>query len=75
QVKNQAAAVEGHLFIDGVEPGYHIHQDAVTSVVNTAWTGAKMLRLGARSYSSSVESPLYVDNLSVSTKRVGCAPP
>jgi hypothetical protein len=75
QVKNQAAAVEGQLFIDGVEPGYHIHQDAVTSVVNTAWTGAKMLRLGARSYSSSVESPLYVDNLSVSTKRVGCTPP
>jgi hypothetical protein len=75
QVQNQAAAVEGHLFIDGVEPGYHIHQDAVTSVVNTAWTGAKMLRLGARSYSSSVESPLYVDNLSVSTKRVGCTPP
>ena len=75
QVKNQAAAVEGHLFIDSVEPSYHIHQDAVTSVVNMDWTGARMLRLGARSYSSSVESPLYIDNLSVSTKRVGCKNP
>lgn len=75
QVKNLAASVEGHLFIDGVEPGYHIHQDAVTSVVNTGWTGARMLRLGARSYSASVESPLYIDNLSVSTKRVGCKNP
>jgi hypothetical protein len=75
QVKNQAASVEGHLFIDGTEPGYHIHQDAVTSVVNPGWTGARMLRLGARSYSSSVESPLYIDNLSVSTTRVGCTNP
>ena len=75
QVKNLAASVEGHLFIDGVEPSYHIHQDAVTSVVNTGWTGARMLRLGARSYSSSVEAPLYIDNLSVSTKRVGCQNP
>jgi hypothetical protein len=75
QVKNLAASVEGHLFIDGVEPSYHIHQDAVTSVVNPGWTGAKMLRLGARSYSSSVEAPLYIDNLSVSTKRVGCKNP
>jgi hypothetical protein len=31
-----------------------------------------MLRLGSRSYSSSVESPIYVDNLSVSSARVGC---
>lgn len=75
QVKNLAASVEGHLFIDGTEPSYHIHQDAVTSVVNTDWTGARMLRLGARSYSSSVESPLYIDNLSVSTTRVGCTNP
>jgi len=75
QVQNQAAAVEGHLFIDGTEPGYHIHQDAVTSVVNMGWTGARMLRLGARSYSSSVDSPLYIDNLSVSTSRVGCTKP
>lgn len=75
QVQNQAAAVEAHLFIDGVEPSYHIHQDAATSVVNMGWTGARMLRLGARSYSSSVEAPLYVDNLSVSTKRVGCKNP
>lgn len=75
QVKNQAAAVEGHLYIDGVEPSYHIHQDAVTSVVNPGWTGARMLRLGARSYSSSVDSPLYIDNLSVSTLRVGCTRP
>ncbi|HEX2872218.1 MAG TPA: hypothetical protein VHP33_13195 [Polyangiaceae bacterium] len=75
QVKNLAASVEGHLFIDSVEPSYHIHQDAVTSVVNTGWTGARMLRLGARSYSSSVEAPLYIDNLSVSTKRVGCINP
>jgi hypothetical protein len=75
QVKNLAASVEGHLFIDGVEPSYHIHQDAVTSVVNPGWTGARMLRLGARSYSSSVEAPLYLDNLSVSTKRVGCKNP
>jgi hypothetical protein len=75
QVKNLAASVEGHLFIDGVEPSYHIHQDAVTSVVNTGWTGARMLRLGARSYSSSVDAPLYLDNLSVSTKRVGCKNP
>ena len=75
QVQNQAAAVEGHLFIDGTEPGYHIHQDAVTSVVNMGWTGARMLRLGARSYSSSIDSPLYIDNLSVSTSRVGCTKP
>lgn len=75
QVKNLAASVEGHLFIDGVEPSYHIHQDAVTSVVNPGWTGARMLRLGARSYSASVEAPLYIDNLSVSTKRVGCKNP
>jgi hypothetical protein len=75
QVKNLPAAVEGHLFIDSVEPGYHIHQDAVDSVVNMDWTGAKMLRLGARSYSASVDSPLYVDNLSVSTLRVGCKKP
>lgn len=75
QVKNQAASVEGHLYIDGVEPSYHIHQDAVTSVVNPGWTGARMLRLGARSYSSSVDSPLYIDNLSVSTTRVGCTKP
>jgi hypothetical protein len=39
------------------------------------WTGAKMLRLGARSYSANVDSPLYVDNLSVSTMRVGCKKP
>lgn len=67
--------MEGHLFIDSVQPSYHIHQAPVTSVVNTGWTGARMLRLGARSYSSSVDSPLYVDNLSVSTKRVGCGKP
>jgi hypothetical protein len=75
QVKNLAASVEGHLFIDSTEPGYHIHQDAVDSVVNMDWTGAKMLRLGARSYSASVDSPIYVDNLSVSTQRVGCTKP
>jgi hypothetical protein len=75
QVKNLAASIEGHLFIDSAEPGYHIHQDAVDSVVNMDWTGAKMLRLGARSYSASVDSPIYVDNLSVSTTRVGCAKP
>lgn len=75
QVKNLAASIEGHLFIDSTEPGYHIHQDAVDSVVNMDWTGAKMLRLGARSYSASVDSPIYVDNLSVSTQRVGCTKP
>lgn len=75
QVKNLAASIEAHLFIDSAEPGYHIHQDAVDSVVNPDWTGAKMLRLGARSYSSSVDSPVYVDNLSVSTLRVGCTKP
>jgi hypothetical protein len=75
QVKNLATSVEAHLFIDGVEPGYHIHQDAVTAVVNPDWTGARTLRLGARSYSSSVDSPVYVDNLSVATKRVGCTKP
>lgn len=75
QVKNLATSVEGHLFIDGVEPGYHIHQDAVASVVNMDWTGAKMLRLGARSYSASVDAPIYVDNLSASTLRVGCTKP
>jgi hypothetical protein len=75
QVKNLPASVEGHLFIDSTEPGYHIHQDAVTSVVNADWTGARILRLGARSYSASVDSPIYVDNLSVSTSRVGCSKP
>lgn len=75
QVKNLAASVEGHLFIDSIEPGYHIHQDAVTSVVNADWTGARMLRLGARSYSASVDAPIYVDNLAVSTTRLGCSKP
>ena len=72
QVKNQAAAVEGDLHIDGTKQPFHIHQDAVQTVVNKDWTGARMLRLGARAYSAQVDSPLYVDNLSVSTTRVGC---
>jgi hypothetical protein len=72
QVKNQAAAVEGDLQIDGVKQPFHINQDAVQTVVNMDWTGARMLRLGTRSYSSQVDSPMYVDNLSVSTTRVCC---
>ena len=72
QIKNLAASVEGDLHIDGVKQPFHIHQDAVDTVVNADWTGAQMLRLGARSYSSEVASPIYVDNLSVSTTRVGC---
>jgi hypothetical protein len=52
---------------------FHIHQDEVQTVVNMDWTGARMLRLGSRSYSSSVDSPIYVDNLSVSTTRIGCS--
>lgn len=72
QVKNLPAAVEGDLHIDGAKQPFHIHQDEVQTVVNMDWTGARMLRLGARSYSSNVDSPIYVDNLSVSTKRVGC---
>jgi hypothetical protein len=74
-VKNTASAVEGNLFIDSVQQSYHIHQDEAASVVNMDWTGARMLRLGSRSYSASVESPIYVDNLSVSTGRVGCTKP
>ncbi len=72
QIKNQAAAVEGDLHIDGVKQPFHIHQDEATTVINPDWTGAKLLRLGSRSYSSEVQSPVYVDNLSVSTTRVGC---
>ena len=72
QVKNQAAAVEGDLYIDGTKQPFHIHQDAVETVVNMDWTGARMLRLGTRAYSAQVDSPVYVDNLSVSTTRVGC---
>ena len=72
QIKNAADHVEGDLYIDGAKQPFHIHQDAVETVVNQDWTGARMLRLGSRSYSSSVESPVYVDNLSVATKRVGC---
>lgn len=75
QIKNQAAAVEGDLHIDGEKQPFHIHQDAVTTVVNMDWTGARMLRLGSRSYSSQVDAPIYVDNLSVSTTRVGCTTP
>jgi hypothetical protein len=74
QIKNQAAAVEGDLHIDGAKQPFHIHQDAVETVVNMEWTGARLLRLGARSYSSNVESALYVDNLAVSTHRIGCTP-
>lgn len=74
QIKNQAAAVEGDLHIDGEKQPFHIHQDEATTVVNMDWTGARMLRLGARSYSAEVQSPIYVDNLSVSTSRVGCRP-
>jgi hypothetical protein len=74
QVKNQAAAVEGDLSIDGMKQPFHIAQDPVQTVVNMDWTGARMLRLGTRSYSSQVDSPMYVDNLSVSTTRVGCGP-
>jgi hypothetical protein len=74
QIKNLPAAVEGDLFIDGAKQPFHIHQDEAQTVVNMDWTGARMLRLGSRSYSSSVESPIYVDNLSVSTTRVGCGP-
>jgi hypothetical protein len=73
QIKNQAAAVEGDLHIDGMKQPFHIHQDEAMTVVNMDWTGARMLRLGSRSYSSQVDSPIYVDNLSVSTARVGCA--
>jgi hypothetical protein len=72
QIKNQAAAVEGDLHIDGEKQPFHIHQDEATTVVNMDWTGARMLRLGARSYSAEVQSPVYIDNLSVSTSRVGC---
>jgi hypothetical protein len=72
QIKNLAAAVEGDLYIDRAKQPFHIHQDEVQTVVNMDWTGARMLRLGSRSYSSSVDSPIYVDNLSVSTARVGC---
>jgi hypothetical protein len=72
QIKNQAAAVEGDLHIDGMKQPFHIHQDEAMTVVNMDWTGARMLRLGSRSYSSQVDSPIYVDNLSVSTTRVGC---
>ena len=72
QIKNQAAAVEGDLHIDGQKQPFHIHQDEATTVVNMDWTGARLLRLGSRSYSSQVDSPVYVDNLSVSTTRVGC---
>ena len=75
QVKNQAAAVEGDLHIDGTKQPFHIHQDEVQTVVNMDWTGARMLRLGARAYSAQVDSPLYVDNLSVSSTRVGCGQP
>jgi hypothetical protein len=74
QIKNQAAAVEGDLHIDGTKQPFHIHQDAVQTVVNMDWTGARMLRLGARAYSAEVNSPTYVDNLSASTTRVGCGP-
>ena len=74
QIKNLPAAVEGDLFIDSAKQPFHIHQDEAETVVNPDWTGARMLRLGSRSYSSSVESPIYVDNLSVSTTRVGCSP-
>jgi hypothetical protein len=72
QIKNAAASVEGDLYIDGAKQPFHIHQDAAETVVNQDWTGARLLRLGSRSYSSSVDSPVYVDNLSVATKRVGC---
>lgn len=72
QIKNLPAAVEGDLYIDKTKQPFHIHQDEVQTVVNMDWTGARMLRLGSRSYSSSVDSPIYVDNLSVSTTRVGC---
>lgn len=74
QVKNLATSVEADLHINTAKQPFHIHQDEVMTVVNTGWTGANTLRLGARSYSSSVDSPVYVDNLSVSTKRVGCTP-
>lgn len=72
QVKNGPTAVEGDLHIDGTKQPFHIHQDAVQTVVNMDWTGARMLRLGARAYSAQVDSPIYVDNLSVSSTRVGC---
>ncbi len=72
QVKNRAAAVEADLSIDSVKQPFHIHQEEFATVVNMDWTGAKMLRLGSRSYSANVLSPVYVDNLSVSTTRVGC---
>jgi hypothetical protein len=72
QIKNLAAAVEGDLYIDRAKQPFHIHQDEAQTVVNMDWTGARMLRLGSRSYSASVDSPIYVDNLSVSTTRVGC---
>lgn len=62
----------GDLHIDGAKQPFHLHQDEAQTVVNVDWTGARMLRLGSRSYSSSVESPIYVDNLSVSSARVGC---
>jgi hypothetical protein len=73
QIKNLPAAVEGDLYIDRMKQPFHIHQDEVQTVVNMDWTGARMLRLGSRSYSSSVDSPIYVDNLSASTTRVGCS--
>lgn len=75
EVKNQPSSVEADLHIDGVNQDFHIHQDARATVLNPGWTGVGLLRLGARAYSASVGSPIYVDNLSISTKRIGCSAP
>jgi hypothetical protein len=71
-VSQAASVVTADLRIDGADQSYSVHGTQFPVVTGGDFAGGRFLKVGTRSYSSSFNAPIYVDDLAVGTQPLGC---
>jgi hypothetical protein len=71
-VQSSASGTTADLSLDGVDQSYMNHGQPQQQVTNPDLKSVRYLRLGARSYSGNYAPLVYVDDVVVSTKPIGC---
>jgi len=71
-VQSSASGTTADLSLDGVDQSYMNHGQPQQQVTNPDLKSVRYLRLGDRSYSGNYAPLVYVDDVVVSTKPIGC---
>ncbi len=69
-VVQSGSSTSGNLFLDGEEQAFTNHGMAVDEVLASG--SFRYLKLGAQTYGSINTGPLVLDDVAVSTQRIGC---